>query len=256
MYGYIYLTVNKVNNKRYVGQSTYKKNHIAYKGSGKILQKAMIKYGLDNFDKLTLCECKDKYELDYMEVYYIDKYNAMYDTQYYNISCGGQGGNLGPVVNKRISDSVTGVKNGMYGKTHTTQAAERIRKSRLGKTTVFSDESKQNISNSLKRYFNDNTGAKTNLSNKIKQYHINTDISILLQTNKKRINSLNTFWENNEDAKKAVSDRVSGINNPMYGKSPKVKGYKWFSHPIHGSKLLHPLDPSLNAEWKLGRNKC
>ena len=39
-----------------------------------------------------------------------------------NIADGGEGGNLGEEVNKRISVAVSGKKNGMYGKNYPKKA--------------------------------------------------------------------------------------------------------------------------------------
>lgn len=55
MYGYIYLTTNLVNNSRYVGRKKsdrfpfINKNGEVYLGSGMTLNKAINKYGKENF---------------------------------------------------------------------------------------------------------------------------------------------------------------------------------------------------------------
>ena len=43
MYGYIYLTINLINNKKYIGQHRANEFTSKYKGSGKILTKAFKK---------------------------------------------------------------------------------------------------------------------------------------------------------------------------------------------------------------------
>lgn len=63
---FIYKTTNLVNNKIYIGQS--KKNKPEYLGSGKILKKAIKKYGIEKFKKEILCVCKDKTELNQKEI--------------------------------------------------------------------------------------------------------------------------------------------------------------------------------------------
>ena len=45
MYGYVYETINLVNNKKYIGKRVKSKFDINYKGSGKILKQAFEKYG-------------------------------------------------------------------------------------------------------------------------------------------------------------------------------------------------------------------
>ena len=49
MYGYIYKTTNKINNKSYIGQHTAKQfEPEKYIGSGSLLLKAVSKYGREN----------------------------------------------------------------------------------------------------------------------------------------------------------------------------------------------------------------
>lgn len=54
--GYIYLTINRVNNKKYIGKhSTLSgEKDKSYLGSGFILSKAVKKYGSKNFDNYVL----------------------------------------------------------------------------------------------------------------------------------------------------------------------------------------------------------
>ncbi len=92
MYGYIYLTTNIVNNKKYIGQ------HLGeftteYLGSGKILKQALDKYGKENFTVVLLDIANSKEELDNLEKKYIEEYNALYKDNFYNIHEGGTGGN-------------------------------------------------------------------------------------------------------------------------------------------------------------------
>ena len=48
MYGYIYITVNLINGKKYIGQhkGIFDSNYL---GSGKLIRRAIKKYGKDNF---------------------------------------------------------------------------------------------------------------------------------------------------------------------------------------------------------------
>ena len=86
----IYETINKVNGKRYIGQD--KNDDPAYLGSGHLLQKAIQKYGRDNFVKTILERCTTKEELDEREKYWIKITNAQKSKNYYNIVQGGTGG--------------------------------------------------------------------------------------------------------------------------------------------------------------------
>ena len=50
MYGYVYITTNKITGKQYIGKHRAKKFDSSYKGSGKYLLRAFNKYGKDNFE--------------------------------------------------------------------------------------------------------------------------------------------------------------------------------------------------------------
>ena len=108
MYGYIYLTTNLINNKKYIGMHKYNGDSIDpyYLGSGIHLLRAIEKYGKNNFKCEILEWCETRDELLNKEKYYTDLYRAPIDTEYYNIADGGRGGHstyyVQPVTNKQL----------------------------------------------------------------------------------------------------------------------------------------------------------
>lgn len=99
MYGYIYITENLINNKKYIGKHKAKKFSLNYKGSGSLLLKAFNLYGKDNFKCSILTSdgkvptiCNSLDELDFAEKYYINLYNCVKSSEYYNLTDGGTGG--------------------------------------------------------------------------------------------------------------------------------------------------------------------
>ncbi len=125
MYGYIYITTNLIDGRKYIGQ---KKSdtflHEKYLGSGKILKQAIELYGKENFKVEMLCECDSKEELDEMEMYYIKFYYAQTSNKFYNICKGGEAGPGGPMfqghkhtdeTKLRMSENRKGSKNSNYG---------------------------------------------------------------------------------------------------------------------------------------------
>lgn len=102
--GIIYKTINSINGKMYVGSDS--RNNPSYLGSGAYLSRAIKKYGKENFRKTTIdtWDCKDQRDLK--EKFWISFYNSK--TVGYNIADGGDGGNLGVDVNRRISESLMG----------------------------------------------------------------------------------------------------------------------------------------------------
>lgn len=91
MYEYIYLTTNKLNGKKYIGQHTSSCFDKSYLGSGTILKQAIARDGRDNFSCVILQECSSKEELNECEMAYISKYGAVDSDEYYNITPGGDG---------------------------------------------------------------------------------------------------------------------------------------------------------------------
>lgn len=125
MFGYVYLTTNTVNGKRYIGRHKASEfEGTKYLGSGKILELAIRKYGEDKFTVEMICECHSDEELNKMEEYYIQKYNAQQDPDFYNIRRGGCRGPGGPMfrghkhtltTKMKMSQSRIGSKNSNYG---------------------------------------------------------------------------------------------------------------------------------------------
>lgn len=93
-YGFVYITTNNVNGKMYIGQRCYhKKGWENYLGSGVYLKRAIRKYGKENFTKTIIKNYINKEELDAGEIYFIQKYDAVNNDNFYNIAQGGDGGN-------------------------------------------------------------------------------------------------------------------------------------------------------------------
>lgn len=86
---YIYLTTNKVNGKKYIGQHKGKPDD-SYLGSGIGILRAIKKYGKENFSKEILCYCETREEADRKEKEIIAKYNAVKSKQFYNNQEGGK----------------------------------------------------------------------------------------------------------------------------------------------------------------------
>lgn len=97
MYGYIYMIVNKVNGKTYVGKRKSIDFHDKYMGSGSLLYKAKKKYGIENFEKFLICYTDSEKDAQEKEVFWIAEYKKRGKAEY-NICKGGQGGCGGPTM--------------------------------------------------------------------------------------------------------------------------------------------------------------
>lgn len=116
-YSGIYMFINNINNKCYIGQAinirkrlaahryNYTKNKLTNP-----LYKAFSKYGIENFT-YTILECGlfSKEELDSLEINYIEKYNS-YNTGY-NQTLGADGGILGYKFTPEQLDAVREHRN-------------------------------------------------------------------------------------------------------------------------------------------------
>lgn len=207
MYGYIYETTNLINNKRYVGQ---KKSEVflenRYLGSGKILSRAIKKYGAKNFSVKLIEKCSSKEELNEREIYWIKYYEAVNSKDFYNLTSGGFG---------------------LGGYHHTTESKIKIGNATRGnkswKGKFHSEESKMKISNSNlgKHHRNENTISKTR-ETKIKNgtYDVSGNKNPFYgkhhteETKKK----LSDSHKGNKNCLKNLKRSMPGKSNPLYGK--------------------------------------
>lgn len=155
----IYKTINLINGKIYVGQSF--KDNDKYIGSGKLLKKAIRKYGIKNFRKEIIEKCiPDKKVLDEREKYWISYYNSTNKKIGYNIALGGQYGWMSGLkhsesTKEKMRRKRTGDKNAFYGKKHTSESKEKIsqslKKSKKFHLSVSKKERCEKISKAMKK---------------------------------------------------------------------------------------------------------
>ena len=109
-YGFIYITTNLINGKRYLGMCAYHRNNSnTYLGSGKALRRAIKKYGSQSFKRETIEECSDKASMIAAEIRWITQLGCVSDTSWYNINAGGY------------------ATNGFSGKTHSEETKAKMR---------------------------------------------------------------------------------------------------------------------------------
>jgi len=118
---YIYKITNLINNKVYIGQSSFKwEDTLEYYGSGILIEKAIRLYGKENFTKDLLEECFDKNSLDESEKYWIFHYKEKLKIDLYNLTDGGTGGityTKGTDVYNQIKHKLGKWKDGNPGST-------------------------------------------------------------------------------------------------------------------------------------------
>lgn len=223
-YGFIYMTINLINNKKYIGQKKIDENYKwkTYLGSGGALKKSVAKYGKKNFKRVVIAEASNAEELNELEIEYINKHDAVSNREFYNLAAGG---GAWPVM--------IGKENPFYGKTHSLEVIKKIQKANIGKlawnkgkTEIYSKESLQKMSEAKKgipltkdHKLNIKTsqfGEKHPMYGKKHKEESKEKIRLKALGKKASI-----------DTRKRMSEAQSGEKNHNFGKT----GSKW-----HGSK--------------------
>lgn len=242
--GYIYLTTNLVNNKKYIGKKQSSIFCNFYKGSGVILKKALQKYGKENFKVEILEWCETLNELNQSEIKWISLYDAVNNKNFYNIAKGGTGGNTYLCKSKeelkeiylRRSLRMRGNKNPMYGVKRTGENAPMYGKH-------FSEQTKYKISMA-------NKGRVTSEETKLKISKANKGKKIWYVKGKIPPNKNKKF---SDETKKKMSLSKMKNKNPMYQKnvseSTKNKWYK--SNKIPSIEIDTLIESSKNDFIKL-----
>lgn len=224
MIGYIYAHLTP-SGKYYIGQTTRKlksrwgKNGIGYKGDT-IFWNAINKYGWDNIKHIILEKIEADNELELynklneLELYYIEKYNAMAPYGY-NIRGGGNGP-LAEETKQKISDKLSGKPKSDEHKKHLSEAAHLRRDT---------EETRQNKSQALKGKKAWNKG-------------LTKETSIILKNKSDRMRQkydsgeLVGYWKNktfSEEYRKKLSDAHKGkklSNDTRKKMSESKKGIK------------------------------
>lgn len=172
----VYKTTNLLNNKIYIGKDS--KNNELYLGSGLLLQKAIKKYGKENFKKEILEYCNNTVELNEKEKFWINFYDSRNVEIGYNLAEGGDGGRTvkqewkkgkkyeevyGIEKTKEIKEKFSKLrKNKKRSFVNITpeEVGQKISKSLLGKKMKRSDEHRKKISNTLKKFFKSEAGVE------------------------------------------------------------------------------------------------
>jgi group I intron endonuclease len=120
----IYEAINKINGKRYIGQTIYSLNHrkkqhlssIKYNTTGcTLFKRAIKKYGSNNFEWKVIDSAKSHAELDAKESFWISFFGTTNPIKGYNLKGGGAKPFLTDRTKKAIGNAQRGSLNHMYG---------------------------------------------------------------------------------------------------------------------------------------------
>ena len=164
---YVYETCNLITNHKYIGYcSKLPADSISYIGSGKILGNAIKKYGRKNFLKTILKEFDNELDARLYEEYLIQKYNAIENPMYYNLTKGGFGGWSDAAKKSRASEQTRNkIRNTLTGRKRPKEIGEKashklkgrkqdpkiIEKRRIGQLNYYKNASDSELAEKYKK---------------------------------------------------------------------------------------------------------
>lgn len=154
----VYIHINKINRKKYVGQTCQKPEKRWNSGKGykdnQYFWRSIQKYGWDGFEHEIVASNLTKEEADNFEKLLIKKLDTINQNKGYNLQDGGSHGkpselsreNIRKAAQKRNENEEwhrkqseshiglqTGENNGMYGKKHSEDSKQKMREASLGR---------------------------------------------------------------------------------------------------------------------------
>lgn len=156
--GYIYLVTNTITKKQYIGQTVQKdinsrwKQHksLSPKLIGRYLLDSYKKYGISNFKFQIVCICFDE-DIDYLEKYYIQKFNTLAPNGY-NLTSGGKHRYL----SQESKDKIRNTLSGKLGKPCSEETKKKISLANMGNKNgnfkkKMSNEQRKTVSETMKK---------------------------------------------------------------------------------------------------------
>ncbi|MBE8949426.1 MAG: GIY-YIG nuclease family protein [Quinella sp. 3Q1] len=227
MYGVVYLILNKINGRKYVGQTVQplEIRFDKHTRSNYAIGRAIRKYGKENFYCGVIKTCASKEELDYWEKYYIATLKTK-KTYGYNLTDGGEG-TVGlertPEHCAKLAASKRGKNNPNYGKHPSNET--RAKRSASLKGRRFSEEhcAKLAAAQTGKRYA-DESRVKMSTAKR------NSPFKNLITELDKRQLTYASLADILSIARSNVTHRMQGVRK--FTEDDKVKLEKFFGKPI------------------------
>jgi group I intron endonuclease len=189
----IYALKNKCNPKIYVGQTKHTLKQRWSYGNGykdcTLIERAINKYGADNFYYEVITVCETQAVADYWEEFFINKFDARNTDVGYNVAIGGASGFTGlkhsEETRQKISVAKTGHCEANSGSFQTGSIPWHA-----GKIGVYSDEALSAMSNARKGKPPANKGVPRSKETKLKLSVANKGKKQTEETKKKRSESM------------------------------------------------------------------
>ena len=211
---FIYKTTNLVNGKFYIGKKISDENlSLTYLGSGVLINKAIAKYGVENFKREILEFCDSAEHLSERETFWIKETHAR--ELGYNLTDGGDG-----LINP------------------SQETRDKMSKARRGKKIVLSEEGRRrkieaNIrthkgkhltEEQKKRLSEVNKGNWAGDKNPMKNPETAQNVSAILKDKYSHQPNSMTGRHHSEETRRKISEAQKGERGNMYGKPAHNKG--------------------------------
>jgi len=218
LYGFVYITTNIINGKKYIGQKIFDNRWKSYLGSGIHLKSAIKKYGKENFSREIIAIAYSKEELNKLEIMFIKEHDAVKSNDYYNISSGGgtnAGLKMSEETRKKMSEANKGQKCYMYGKPKSEETRKKLSLANKGKK--LSKETKKKIGDAKRGEKNHNYGKHLLDETKLKLSKVNKGKKLSEET-KGKMSESGKGKPKSEQHKQNISLALKGNKSYMYGK--------------------------------------
>jgi group I intron endonuclease len=201
-YGFIYITTNLVNGKKYIGQRKFSYGWKTYLGSGVHFIYAKKNYGNDNFKRDICAFANNQDDLNKLEKQWIEDFKAVKSKEFYNLTEGGKSCNT---LQGKTKEEIKIIK-------------DKWRKSYIGKY--------QGINS-----FNYGKKLSEETKQKIKKNHVNVS----------KENNPNYGKAMSENQKQKLSQEIKGKyiggKNPFFNKTHSIQTRQKISENNKGRKL-------------------
>lgn len=174
----VYIHINKINGKAYVGQTCRNPKDRWDYGYGyknqEYFYRAIRKYGWNNFEHEVIASKLTKDEADNFEKLLIEKLNLLNPKYGYNLHEGGSGGRMSEATKQKLRKANSGENHPIYGKHLPESTRKKISNAKTGEKNNFygkhhSEESKQKIREA-------NSGSNNVRSKKVFQYDLQNNL--------------------------------------------------------------------------------
>lgn len=202
----IYMILNMIDGKKYIGKSNdigrRWREHSKKTTKHSHIDRAINKYGKENFNLFLLERVDDLSKLNEKEKFYIHETNAEEDINYYNHSAGGDGfepGEKNPMFNKKGEDCIN------YGRKHTAKAKKKMSENHVDYTGYNHPKCKWDIL--------DEKGGICYLKECKNKGMSRREVSVELNLSEEVIYSYLSFHETSWSELSNVREAIAGYNN-------------------------------------------